>query len=141
MDFNGETIDFLLTAKRDKKAAKRFFNKILKSTNSVIPRVITLDKSGANLSAIKEIKRENDTAIKDVEIRQIKYLNNIIEQDHRFIKKKVKSTLEFKTFNSAKRIISGIETMNMLRKKQVDGLDRNALLECKFINKLFGINA
>lgn len=141
VDSTGETIDFLLTAKRDKKAAKRFFNKVLKSTASVIPRVITLDKSGANLSAIKEIKRENDIALKGVEIRQIKYLNNIVEQDHRFIKKKVKSTLGFKTFNSAKCIISGIETMNMLRKRQVDGLDRNALLECKFINGLFGINA
>ena len=98
--------------------------------------MITLDKSGANLSAIKEIKKEN-TTLKDVEVRQIKYLNNIVEQDHRFIKKKVKSTLGFKTFNSAKRIISGIETMNMIRKEQVDGLNRNALLECKFINGLF----
>ena len=141
VDSTGETIDFLLTAKRDKKAAKRFFNKVLKSTTSVTPRVITLDKSGANLSAIKEIKRENDVTLKDVEVRQIKYLNNIVEQDHCFIKKKIKSTLGFKTFNSAKRIISGIETMNMLRKEQVDGLDRNALLECEFINGLFGISA
>ena len=139
-DSSGETIDFLLTAKRDKKAAKRFFNKMLKSTTSAIPRVITLDKSGANLSAIKEIKKEN-TTLKDVEVRQIKYLNNIVEQDHRFIKKKVKSTLGFKTFNSAKRIISGIETMNIIRKEQVDELNRNALLECKFINGLFGIGA
>jgi len=74
-----------------------------------------------------------------VEVRQIKYLNNIVEQDHRFIKKKVKSTLGFKTFNSAKRIISGIEIMNILRKEQVDGLDRNALFEVEYINKLFGI--
>jgi len=141
VDSKGNTIDFLLTSKRDKKAAKRFFNKALKSKNNVIPRVITIDKSGANLSAIKDIKRENNATLKNVEVRQIKYLNNIVEQDHRFIKKKVKSTLGFKTFNSAKRIISGIETMNMIRKGQVDGLDRNALLEFKFINKLFGINA
>ena len=100
--------------------------------------MVTLDKSGGNLSAIKEIKRENST-LKDVEIRQIKYLNNIIEQDHHFIK--MKSTLGLKTFNSTKLIILGIETMNMIRKEQVDRLDRNALSECKFINGLFGINA
>ena len=81
VDSNGETIDFLLTAKRDKKAAKRFFNKMLKSTTSVTPRVITLDKSGANLSAIKEVKRKNSATLKDVEVRQIKYLNNIVEQE------------------------------------------------------------
>jgi len=141
VDSNGETIDFLLTAKRDKKAAKRFFNKVLKSSSSVIPRTITIDKSGANLSAIKEIKRENLEILKELEIRQNKYLNNIVEQDHRFIKKKVKSTLGFKNFNSAKRIISGIETMNMLRKQQIGGLNRDAVFECRFINNLFGINA
>lgn len=63
--------------------------------------MITIDKNGANLSAIKEIKRENDTVIKDAEIHQIKHLNNIVKQDYCFIKKKVKSTLEFIIFNSA----------------------------------------
>ena len=67
--------------------------------------------------------------LKKIEINQNKCLNKIIEQDHRFIKKKVKSTLRFKTFNYDKSIISGIETMNIIRKGQVDGLDRNALLE------------
>ena len=70
---------------------------------------------------------------------QDKYLNNIIEQDHRFIKRIVKYTLGFKRFNTAKRILSEIEIMNMIRKGQVDGLNQNALLECKFINELFGI--
>ena len=75
-----------------------------------------------------------------MEVRQIKYLNNILEQNHRFITKKVKSTLGFKTFYSVKRIISCIETMNIIKKEQVNGLNRNSLLELKFISRLFGIN-
>ncbi len=101
--------------------------------------MITIDKSGANLSAINSLKQENSDVLGNLEIRQNKYLNNIIEQDHRFIKRIVKHTLGFKHFNTAKRILSGIEIMNMIRKGQVDGLDRNALLEYKFINELFGI--
>ena len=139
VDSEGNTVDFLLTSKRDKKAAKKFFNKALKSKNNVTPRVITIDKSGANLSAINSLKQENSDVLDSLEVRQNKHLNNIIEQDHRFIKRIVKYTLGFKSFNSAKRIISGIEIMNMIRKGQVDGLNRNALLECKFINELFGI--
>jgi len=139
VDSEGNTVDFLLTSKRDKKAAKRFFNKALKSKNNVIPRVITIDKSGANLSAINSLKQENSDVLGSLEVRQNKYLNNIVEQDHRFIKKKVRCLLGFKSFNTAKRILSGIEIMNMIRKEQIDGLDRNALLECKFINELFGI--
>jgi len=84
--------------------------------------VITIDKSGANLSAINSLKPENSDVLSSLEIRQNKYLNNIVEQDHRFIK----------------RILSGIEIMNMIRKGQVDGLNQNALLKFKFINELFG---
>jgi len=92
---NGDTIDFLLTTKRDKKFAKLFFSKVINSKNSKTLRAIVIDKSGANLSAIKEIKDENSDKLKNLEIRQIKYLNNIVEQDHRFIKRRIKPILGF----------------------------------------------
>jgi len=138
VDSNGDTIDFWLTARRDKKSAKRFFSKVINSKNSKTPRAIAIDKSGANFAAIKEIKNENSCSLRELEIRQVKYLN-MVEQDHRFIKRRIKSMLGFKSFNSARRIISGIKIMNILRKEQVDGLNRNALFEVEYINKLFGI--
>ena len=83
MDSEGNTVDFLLTSKRDEKAAKRFFNKVLKSKNNVTPRVITIDKSEANLPVINSLKQENSDVLGSLEVRQSKYLNNIVEQDHR----------------------------------------------------------
>jgi len=89
--------------------------------------VITIDKSGANLSAINSLKQENSYVLGNLEVRQNKYLNNIVEQDHRFIKKKVRCLLGFKSFNTAKRILSGIEIMNMIRKGHFDLIHRLAL--------------
>ncbi|MGL6166993.1 MAG: IS6 family transposase [Fusobacteriaceae bacterium] len=139
VDSEGNTIDFLLTERRDKAVASKFFKKLLRSKHSSNPRVITIDKSGSNLAGINELKLKNPETIKNLEIRQTKYLNNIVEQDHRFIKKRVKPMLGFKSFSSAKKIISGIETMDIIRKEQVEGLIRNALFEVKFINELFDI--
>jgi transposase-like protein len=85
VDSDGDTIDFMLSAKRDRKVAKRFFKKALSSNHNQIPRVITVDKNPAYPPAIDELKNEKNL-FKNVEIRQIKYLNNIIEQDHRSIK-------------------------------------------------------
>ena len=84
VDSNGDTIDFMLSAKRNRKAAKRFFKKALSSNHNQIPRVITVDKNPAYPPAIVELK--NDKILpKNIGIKQIKYLNNIIEQDHRSI--------------------------------------------------------
>jgi len=85
VDKENNTIDFLLTKKRDKKSAKRFFTKAI--SNNGLPEKINIDKSGANLAAIKDYNIEYNTTI---EIQQVKYLNNIIEQDHRAIKRIVK---------------------------------------------------
>jgi transposase-like protein len=99
IDSAGDTIDFMLSAKRDKKAAKRFFKKALSSDHNQIPRVITVDKNPAYPPAINELK--NDKIIpKNVGIRQIRYLNNIIEQDHRSIKRIVNPMLGFQSFRS-----------------------------------------
>lgn len=115
VDKFGDTIDFLLSKNRTKKAARKFFNKAIKSSG--IPEKITIDKSGANKAGIDSInkKLKKDQRIK---IRQIKYLNNIIEQDHRFIKKIINPTKGFKSFTAASATLSGIELHHMLRKEQ-----------------------
>lgn len=117
VDKNGDTVDFLLTAKRDLKAAKRFFKKAIKNHGS--PIKATIDKSGANLAGIDAVNSESKHQI---EIRQNKYLNNIIEQDHRGIKKRVRHMLGFKNFHSAKIIIAGIEILRMIFKNQTNYL-------------------
>ena len=81
VDSDGDTIDFMLSSKRNRKAAKRFFKKALSSNHNQIPRVINVDKNPAYPPAIGELKNEKNL-FKNVEIRQTRYLNNIIEQDH-----------------------------------------------------------
>ncbi|MCP4412563.1 MAG: IS6 family transposase [Gammaproteobacteria bacterium] len=114
VDKYGETIDFLLTAKRDKKAALRYLKKAI-CTNGK-PGLINIDKSGANTAAIKQYNKEERTRIK---IRQCKYLNNIVEQDHRLTKRITKPMLGFKCFFSAQKTLAGIELVRMLRKGQM----------------------
>ena len=115
VDKEGKTVDFLLTAKRDKAAALRFFDKAMKA-NSVSEKV-TMDKSGANKAAIDEIKVSRGIPII---VRQVKYLNNIVEQDHRAVKRVTKPMLNFKSFQAAKCVLAGIELMHMIRKGQLD---------------------
>lgn len=122
VDKEGNTIDFLLTAKRDTKAAIRFFRKAIGRNKT--PRKINIDKSGSNTAGIKLYNKENQT---DIEIRQCKYLNNIIEQDHRLVKKIVKPMLGFKSFLSAKATLAGIELMHMIRKNQMITAFRESL--------------
>ncbi len=141
VDSQGNTLDFMLSAKRDSKAAARFFRKVLKGQHTQSPRVITVDKNAAYSAAIDALKAE-ETIEKETELRQSKYLNNIIEQDHRNIKRIVKPMMGFKTFNSARRTLSGIEAMNMIRKGQVKGMKQgDGVSEVKFIEALFGVVA
>ena len=107
------TIDFLLTARRDKKAALRFLNKAIGSNGK--PSLINIDKSGANTAGIKQYNFDKNKRIK---IRQCKYLNNIVEQDHRFIKRRIRPMLGFKSFLSAQATLAGIELWRMLKKGQ-----------------------
>ena len=93
MDKEGKTVDFLLTARRDKAAALRFFEKSMKTTG--VPEKVTMDKSGANKAAMDEINARGDAPII---VRQVKYLNNIVEQDHRAIKRVTRPMLNFKSF-------------------------------------------
>ena len=126
VDREGKTIDFLLTAKRDKAAAKRFFDKAIQANG--FPEKVTMDKSGANKAAIDEINANRE---KPMVVRQVKYLNNIVEQDHRAVKRITKSMLGFKSFQSAKNILAGIELMHMIRKGQImmEGADKMSYAE------------
>jgi putative transposase len=114
VDKAGKTINFLLTAKRDKKATMRFFEKAIKANGP--PEKVTMDKSGANKSAIDQIVLNKGII---VEIRQIKYLNNIVEQDHRAVKRNTRPMLGFKSFRAAANVLAGIELMHMIRKGQM----------------------
>ena len=140
VDSNGNTIDFMLSAKRNKKAAKRFLKKALGSKHNQMPRAITVDKNPAYPSAVNELK--NDRILpQNVSLRQIKYLNNIVEQDHRSIKQIVRPILGFQSFHTAIKTLKGIEIMHMIKKGQVENLNRYVLAEVNFINQLFGITA
>ncbi|MFW5394143.1 IS6 family transposase [Yersinia sp. 2544 StPb PI] len=115
VDTAGQTIDFLLTAKRDAAAALRFFRKAIRHQGE--PEIVTLDKSGANTAALTTLnadKPEEET----ITVRQNKYLNNLIEQDHRNIKRRIRLMLGFNSFRRAQTILAGIELIHMIRKGQ-----------------------
>ena len=114
VDRDGDTVDFLLTAKRDRAAARRFLERAINLHD--VPEKITIDKSGANTAAIESVKAH---ACVDIVMRQNKYLNNIVEQDHRAIKRITRPMLGLKSFWSARNIIAGIEIMHMIRKGQL----------------------
>ena len=113
VDKIGKTIDFMLSKTRDKKAAFLFFKKAIRSNG--IPEKVTIDKSGANKAGLDAIIQNIGFHIM---LRQIKYLNNIVEQDHRGIKRITKPMMGFKSYQSAQATLAGIELHRMLRKKQ-----------------------
>ena len=118
VDSCGRTIDFLLSAKRDAAAAaRRFFQKALKQQHSVTPRTITVDKNPAYPSANKSMKKAGELS-RFARLRQVKYLNNIVEQDHRSIKLRLGPMLGLKRFQRASITIAGIELMHRIRKGQ-----------------------
>src|SRR5438128_966051 len=114
VDKTGQTIDFLLTKHRDERAAKRFLTKAIRRHG--IPEKITIDGSAANEAAIKRYNEQHGTAIA---IRKIKYLNNIVKQDHRGVKRVTRPMLGFKSFEAAQGTLVGIELMHMIKKKQL----------------------
>jgi putative transposase len=114
VDKYGATIDFLLTEHRDKEAALRFLTKAIRRNG--VPETITIDGSDANETAIKSYNQEHGTAIA---IRQVKYLNNVVEQDHRAVKRITRPMLGFKAFDAAQGTLAGIELMHMIKKKQL----------------------
>ena len=139
VDSDGNTLDFLLTAKRDAKAAKRFLRKVLNASHTIAPRVITVDKNAAYPPAIEALKAD-ESLPNSTETRQRKYLNNLVEQDHRFIKRRTRPGLGFGSFNTARRTLKGYEAMNMIRKGQIKDAEKgNVIEQISFINQIFGI--
>ena len=120
VDKAGNTVDFLLTKFRRRMSAQSFLIKAINQNG--VPEIINIDKSGANTSAIRVY---NKRAYSKIEIRQCKYLNNIVEQDHRFIKRRISSGLGFKAFDSAQHTLSGIETVRMIQKNQLLSQDKS----------------
>ena len=120
VDRDGNTIDFLLTKRRQRMSAQSFLIKAI--GNNSTPELINIDKSGSNKSAIKLF---NKRSFINIEIRQCKYLNNIVEQDHRFIKWRIQQGLGFKDFESARRTITGIEIVHMIKKEQLNTQERS----------------
>jgi len=110
-------MDFHLSESRDKHVAKRFFKKALAFSHVFRPRVITVDKNPAYPIAIQELKKEKQMP-EGIQLRQVQYLNNIVEQDHRFIKKCIRPMLGLKSLRPAKKIIAGIEAMRIIKKGQ-----------------------
>ncbi|MEO9228451.1 MAG: IS6 family transposase [Devosia sp.] len=114
VDRDGDTVDFLLRARRDQAAARAFFERAIDLHG--MPEKITIDKSGSNTAAIMSIQSDSGLPI---EMRQSKYLNNVVEQDHRAVKRITRPMLGFKSFRCARIFIAGIEVMHMIRKDRL----------------------
>jgi len=131
VDKEGDTIDFMLSKKRDEAAATVFFEKAIGSSG--LPEKVTIDKSGANNAGMNAINLKLiilyflGSPFMPIIVRQIKYLNNIVEQDHRSIKRITNPMMGFKSFHSAEATLAGIELYHMLKKNQhVDGKNSTA---------------
>ncbi len=115
VDTGGQTIDFLLTAGRDTAAALHFFRKAIRRHGEL--KVVTIDKSGANTAALTTLNA-GKSADESIRVRKSKYLNNLVEQDHRNIKRRIKLMTGLKSFRRAQTILAGIELIHMIRKGQ-----------------------
>ena len=141
VDSTGNTIEFMLSAKRDVSAAKRFFKKMMRPDHRRLPFTISVDKNAAYPEAFSTSQKEKILP-HDCKLRRVKYLNNIIEQDHRFIKKRVRACLGYRSFDTAERTLQGVEAMNMIRKGQLKRIGRDDTQEqAKFDESLFHMAA
>jgi transposase, IS6 family len=141
VDKTGQTIDFLLSARRAAAAAKRFFRKALAQPHTGNPRTITVDKNACYPKAITGMKRD-EQLWRCAKLRQVKYLNNIIEQDHRRIKRLTRPGLGFGSFQTARRTVAGFEAMAMIRKGQVTRIKGNDMkAQSEFVASLFQMAA
>ena len=139
VDSTGATIDFLLSAKRDAAAAKRFFQNALRAPGHPRPRVINVDGNPAYPKVISELKRTGELG-RRCRCRPVRYLNNVVEQDHRAIKRRVRACQGFRAFHSARRTIQGIEVMNMIRKGQVRWIVKGDTVgQVAFVGRLLGL--
>jgi len=141
LDEDGNTIEFLLTAKRDITAVKRFFKKIMRADHRRLPFSISVDKHASYPEAFTDSQEEKVIPF-DCRLRRTKYLTNIVEQDHRFIRRRWRAMQCFRSFHTAERTLEGIEALHMIHKGQVKRLaGRDAAGQAKFVASLFQIAA
>lgn len=141
IDSTGQTIEFMLSAKRDVSAAKRFFKKLMRADHRRLPFTIGTDKHAsyteAIASSVKEIVLPTDR-----KLRRVKYLNNVIELDHRAVRRRWRAMQCFRSFHTAERALEGVEALPMMRKGQVKRLDgRDSVGQARFVESLFGASA
>jgi IS6 family transposase len=120
VDSSGNTIEFMLSAKRDVSAAKRFFKKVMRADHRRLPFTIGTDKHASYPEAFAASVKEK-VLPRNCKLRRVKYLNNVVEQDHRFIRRRRRACQCFRSFDTAERTIQGIEAAHMMRKGQVRG--------------------
>ena len=123
VDSSGQTLDFLLNETRSTRAAKRFFRKVLGRSNVTLPRVINVDKNRSYIGAVNDLKQEH-LLPEHCQRRPSQYMSNIVEQDHRFMKRLIRLGLGFGSYPTAWRTIQGYETMHMIRKDQIEGVEK-----------------
>jgi IS6 family transposase len=141
VDSAGCTIEFMLSAKRDVPAAKRFFKKVMRADHRRLPFTIGTDKHASYPEAFA-ISVKEKVLPRDCKLRRVKYLNNVIEQDHRFIRRRWRGMQCFRSFHTAERTLEGVEAAHMMRKGQVKRLDgRDAVGQARFVQSLFGVAA
>ena len=139
VDSEGNTLEFMLSRARSATSAKRFFRKALRAKHTIAPRVINVDKHPAYPKAIGKLKKKG-TLPQWCKLRPDKYLNNLIEQDHRFIKRRVTPGMGFGSFDTAWRTLQGYEAIHQLRKGQIQGTSRgNILSQVQFVSAAFGL--
>jgi transposase-like protein len=141
VDSTGATLDFMRSPTRDAEAAERFFRQVLQASHTLTPRVITVDKHAAYPPAFEALQQDS-TLPETCLLRPCKYLNKVMEQDHRFVKRRVNPGLGVGAFHTAQRTIQGYEALHMIRKGQLEGIARgDVLAQNRVINQLFGLAA
>jgi transposase-like protein len=141
VDSAGNTIEFMLSAKRDVSAAKRFFKKMMRADHRRLPFTIGVDKNAAYPEAFAASVKEKVLPF-DCKLRRVKYLNNVIEQDHRAIRRRWRAAQCFRSFNTAERTLEGVEALHMMRKGQVKRISGEDVVgQVKFVESLFCVAA
>ena len=140
IDSSGNTLDFVLSVKKDKKSAIQFLTRVLSQVHVSSPGTIITDKNPSYPVAIRTLKK-NNILKSNLRHDKNKRQNNILESDHRFVKRRIKQSLWFQEFHSAQRTIAGYESMHMIRKGQIRYVRKNDPISQKnFVENLFSVS-